>query len=138
MASAGRRWRGRSNESTNIGTRVCCLPIAANWCHLIKKETDDIGVSESMATSSASLPLLSEKRLDARQRWISLAEFALGASIVILHNVYHRVPNEVPILFVLGWISIRVRNGGWRSGGPRKPASSLTTLLSPFSARRLS
>ena len=37
--SAGRRWRGRGNESTNIGTRVCCLPIAANWCHLIKKES---------------------------------------------------------------------------------------------------
>ena len=63
-----------------------------------------------MASSTTPRPEL-EEHLDARQRWISLAEFALGASIVILHNVYHRVPNEVPILFVLGWISIRLRNG---------------------------
>ena len=32
------------------------------------------------------------------QRWLSLAELALGSAIVIGHNVYHRIPNEVPIL----------------------------------------
>jgi uncharacterized protein len=56
-----------------------------------------------------------------RDRWISLGEFVLGAAIVIGHNVYHKVPNEVPILFVLGWVSVRVRNGGWRAFGLRKP-----------------
>jgi membrane protease YdiL (CAAX protease family) len=49
----------------------------------------------------------------AKARWFSLAEFALGSAIVIGHNVYHAVPNEVPILFVLGLISFRLRDGGW-------------------------
>lgn len=44
--------------------------------------------------------------------WISLFEFLLGSAIVIGHNVYHLVPNEVPILFVIGWISIR--SARWR------------------------
>lgn len=51
------------------------------------------------------------------QRALSLAELALGAFIVIGHNVFHIVPNEVPILFVLGWLSLRLRDGGaGRSG----------------------
>lgn len=81
-----------------------------------------------IASSVAPEPA-SEKPLDPLQRWISLAEFVLGGSIVILHNVYHRVPNEVPILFVLGWISIRVRDGGWKAVGLKKPASWWRTIL---------
>src|SRR5437660_11555764 len=81
-----------------------------------------------MATSPTPVPL-GEEHLEPRQRWFSLTEFLLGASIVILHNVYHRVPNEVPILFVLGWISIRLRNGGWKSVGLRKPDSWRKTIL---------
>jgi hypothetical protein len=53
-----------------------------------------------------------QRHLNRRQRWFSLAELVVGAAIVIAHNVYHRVPNEVPILFLLGWISIRLRDGG--------------------------
>ena len=49
------------------------------------------------------------------QRWISLAEFLVGAVIVIAHNVYHKIPNEVPILFVLGLVSFKLRDGGWLS-----------------------
>jgi uncharacterized protein len=64
-----------------------------------------------------------------RQRWISFAELLLGAFIVLGHNVYHIVPNEVPILFVLGWISLRVRDGGWKAVGLRKPDSWLKTVL---------
>jgi membrane protease YdiL (CAAX protease family) len=70
-----------------------------------------------------------QKNLNARQRWISLLEFLLGTAIVITHNVYHRVPNEVPILFVGGWISIRLRDGGWKSVGLRKPDSWRKTIL---------
>jgi hypothetical protein len=44
-----------------------------------------------------------------------LAEFLLGGAIVIGHNVYHVIPNEVPILVVLGLISLRVRVGGGES-----------------------
>ncbi|HLW84657.1 MAG TPA: CPBP family intramembrane glutamic endopeptidase [Candidatus Sulfotelmatobacter sp.] len=80
-----------------------------------------------MATSPAAVSPL-EKHLQPRQRWMSLAEFAVGASIVILHNVYHRVPNEVPILFVMGWISIRLRDGGWRAVGLAKPKSWWKTV----------
>lgn len=71
----------------------------------------------------------SERFLSARQRWFSLAEFIVGGAIVILHNVYHRVPNEVPILFVLGWISIRLRDGGWKAVGLHKPNSWAKTIL---------
>ena len=39
-------------------------------------------------------------------RLFSASEVLLGAVIVIGHNVYHVVPNEVPILFVLGLIAL--------------------------------
>jgi membrane protease YdiL (CAAX protease family) len=69
------------------------------------------------------------RRLSPAQRWISLAEFAAGGAIVIGHNVYHVIPNEVPILFVLGLISVRVRDGGWGVIGLRWPASWRRTVL---------
>jgi uncharacterized protein len=70
-----------------------------------------------------------QENLNARERWISFSEFLVGGAIVIAHNVYHRVPNEVPILFLLGWISIRLRDGGWRVVGLRKPDSWRKTIL---------
>lgn len=82
--------------------------------------------------------------MNMRQRLISLGEFLLGAAIVIGHNVYRKVPNEVPILFVIGWISIYFRNGGWKAVGLRRPdswwktvawavvAAALIILLSDF------
>jgi len=59
----------------------------------------------------------------ADSRLLSAAELALGAAIVIGHNVFGVVPNEVPILFVLGLVSFRWRNGGWAAMGFRRPAS---------------
>ncbi len=70
-----------------------------------------------------------QENLTSRQRWISFAEVLVGGGIVIAHNVYHRVPNEVPILFVLGWISIRLRDGGWKMVGLRKPDSWRKTIM---------
>jgi membrane protease YdiL (CAAX protease family) len=70
-----------------------------------------------------------QENLNSPQRWISFSEFLVGGAIVIAHNVYHRVPNEVPILFVLGWISIRLRDGGWKMVGLRKPDSWRKTIL---------
>lgn len=70
-----------------------------------------------------------QRHLNTRQRWFSLAEFVVGGAIVIAHNVYHRVPNEVPILFVLGWISIRLRDGGWKKVGLKRPESWRKTIL---------
>ena len=62
-------------------------------------------------------------------RWLSALEFLLGAAIVIGHNVYHVVPNEVPILFVLGWLSIRWRDGGWKHVGLARPKSWKWTVV---------
>ena len=62
-------------------------------------------------------------------RWLSLAEFIVGAAIVIAHNVYRAIPNEVPILFVLGLVSFRLRDGGWTAMGLKWPASWRRTLL---------
>ncbi len=85
----------------------------------------------SVANDSGRLPT----RLPGPgQRWISLAEFVLGAAIVIGHNVYHVIPNEVPILFVLGLISLRVRDGGWGVIGLRWPVSWRRTVLIALAA----
>jgi len=53
----------------------------------------------------------------------------LAILIVIAHNVYHRIPNEVPILLVLAVASFRIREGhwGWRLYG--RPESWTRTLL---------
>jgi len=67
--------------------------------------------------------------MSSRPRIISLAEFVVGAFIVIGHNVLHFLPNEVPILFVLGWISLRVRDGGWKAAGFTRPKSWWKTIL---------
>ena len=64
----------------------------------------------------------------SRSRTLSALEFLLGAAIVIGHNVYHVVPNEVPILFVLGWLSIRWRDGGWKNVGLARPRSWKWTI----------
>lgn len=53
----------------------------------------------------------------------------MGIAVVIGHNVLRVVPNEVPILFVLGMISLRLRNGGWAAMGLRQPDSWRRTVL---------
>ncbi len=73
-------------------------------------------------------------QLTPAQRWLSLAELALGGAIVIGHNVYHVVPNEVPILFVLGLVSVRLRDGGWKAMGLGWPASWRRTILFALAA----
>jgi hypothetical protein len=69
-----------------------------------------------------------EKSLSSSARFVSLVEFLLGGLIVIGHNVFHILPNEVPILFVLGWISLRLRDGGWKAAGLRRPNSWWKTV----------
>ena len=67
--------------------------------------------------------------LSPRARPISLAEFVVGCFIVIGHNVFHLLPNEVPILFILGWASLRLRDGGWKAAGLARPKSWWKTLV---------
>jgi membrane protease YdiL (CAAX protease family) len=70
------------------------------------------------------LRILEEPRsLSAPYRWISLFEVALGVFLVIGHNVFHLVPNEVFYLFALFWISFRLRDGGWKVAGLATPRS---------------
>lgn len=63
-----------------------------------------------------------ESRITA-PRVLSALELLLGAAIVIGHNVFHIVPNEVPILFVLGLLSIHLRDGSLAAMGLRRPES---------------
>lgn len=62
-------------------------------------------------------------------RIVSALEFLFGAFIVIGHNVFHIVPNEVIVLSVLGLISIRLRDGSWSAMGFKRPASWRQILL---------
>ena len=54
---------------------------------------------------------------------MSALELLLGSAVVIGHNVFRVVPNEVPILVVLALVSFRLRDGGWSAMGLRRPES---------------
>lgn len=60
---------------------------------------------------------------------LGAAEFLVAALIVIGHNVFHILPNEVPILVVLGLASARVRQGRWKALGLEKPSSWKRALV---------
>jgi len=70
-------------------------------------------------------------------RIVSAAELVLGAAIVIGHNVFHVVPNEVPILVVLGLASMRLRNGSFAALGFRRPDSWRCIVLIALAAAAL-
>jgi len=56
-------------------------------------------------------------------RTLSASELVLGAFIVIGHNVFRIVPNEVIVLVVLGLTSIWLRNGKLSAMGLKRPQS---------------
>ena len=56
-------------------------------------------------------------------RALSALEFLIGAFIVIGHNVFHVVPNEVIVLCLLGLASIRLRDADWSAMGFKRPVS---------------
>lgn len=62
-------------------------------------------------------------------RVFSAVEFAAGAFFVFAYNVFHILPNEVPILCGLGLLSYRLRNGGWAAMGLVRPASWTRIVL---------
>ena len=59
----------------------------------------------------------------------SMLEFLCGAAIVIGHNVFHVVPNEVPILALGGLVSLRIREKAWSGFGFRSPESWMRVVL---------
>ena len=81
----------------------------------------------SSVLASAGIPFPSGNPLASRA--LSAFEFCFGAFIVIGHNVFHIVPNEVIVLSVLGLISIRLRDGSWSAMGLKQPASWRRILL---------
>lgn len=70
-------------------------------------------------------------------RTVSAFELLLGAAIVVGHNVVHVVPNEVPILVLLGLLSVRLRNGGLSAMGFRRPRSWARLVLIALAAAAL-
>jgi len=61
--------------------------------------------------------------LSPRARWLSAVELCVAAVAVIGHNVVHILPNEVPVLVVLGLASVRLREKSWGALGFRRPES---------------
>jgi hypothetical protein len=67
-------------------------------------------------------------------RWFSLLEFVVGGAIVVGHNVFHKVPNEVPILVVLGLLSFAIRERSFRPMGFSMPSFWKKTILIAIAA----
>ena len=93
-------------------------------CKMID-ESSSVFVSPNVPFPSGNRPA---------SRVLSAFEFCLGAFVVIGHNVFHIVPNEVIILSLLGLVSIRLRDGNWSSMGFKRPASWQRLLLIALSA----
>jgi hypothetical protein len=62
-------------------------------------------------------------RLTRRYRLISGFEVLVGTFLVLGHNIFSVVPNEVFFLFALFCISFKLRDGGWKVAGLTRPGS---------------
>lgn len=73
------------------------------------------------------------------KRALASAEFLLGAAIVLGHNVWQVVPNEVLILAALAILSMRLRAASWNWSllGFRRPGSWRSILLVALGAAAL-
>ncbi len=74
-----------------------------------------------------------------RPRWkssrpLSAFELAVGTAVVIGHNVFQALPNEVPILCAVGLLSVRLRDGGLAAIGLARPASWRSVALLALAA----
>ena len=88
--------------------------------------------SESPAVSGSLT-----RRASPTSRVLSAAEFAAGVFFVFAYNVFHILPNEVPILCALGLISFRLRNGGWAAMGLSRPNSWTRIVVIALAAARV-
>ena len=97
----------------------------------------EANVNETAVRGENDSSAAQQNLLPAGQRWFSFAELLVGSALVIGHNVYHIIPNEVPLLFVLGLVSFRLRDGGWAAMGLRWPVSWRRTVLFALAAAAL-
>lgn len=72
--------------------------------------------------------------MKAGYRLTSGLELLVGTFIVIGHNVFRIVPNEVAILAALGVISFRLRGGSWSALPFRRPDSWKRVVLIALAA----
>ena len=73
-------------------------------------------------TDTPALPR-ENQHLTAQQRLISSLELTFAIFLVIAHNIYHWIPNEVPILVILAIASFRIREGNWGTFLYKRPNS---------------
>jgi len=76
-----------------------------------------------MLRDDADRLLEGTRELGRMRRLVSALEFVCGAAVVVGHNVFHVLPNEVPILALAGLVSLRLREGAWSGFGFRRPDS---------------
>ena len=93
--------------------------------------------TDTTAAMEMGSNLFPPNRLTPLRRGLSLVELIVGSAIVLGHNVYHLIPNEVPILFVLGLVSLRLRGGSWAATGLKWPVSWRRTILFALAAAAL-
>ncbi len=70
-----------------------------------------------------------DRSLSPQQRLISSLEFTLAIFLVVAHNIYHCIPNEVPILVILAIASCRIREGNWGTFLYKRPKSWPLTVV---------
>jgi len=86
-----------------------------------------------------SVEVIGAQRASWRARLASAVEWTLGALVVVGHNVFRVVPNEVPILVLLAIVSMRLREGAWRWAalGFKRPQSWSRIVLIALGAAAL-
>ncbi|HET7746591.1 MAG TPA: CPBP family intramembrane glutamic endopeptidase [Vicinamibacteria bacterium] len=75
--------------------------------------------------------------MTGRARALSACELLVGATVVIGHNVFRVLPNEVLVLAGLGLLSARLRDGSWAAIGFRRPPSWARLVLVALAAAAL-
>lgn len=80
---------------------------------------------------------MEQTRNQAKGRTISALELVLAAAVVLGHNVWQVVPNEVPILALAALVSVRLREGDWAALGFRRPKSWWRVVLIALAAAAL-
>lgn len=72
----------------------------------------------------------SGKSIWRESKWLAGGELLLAVLILVGHNIFDIVPvSETPFIFLLGWISLRLRGLGWSAVGLIKPVSWRRTIL---------